>query len=223
MSQPLSNVSQIYALVSDEMRRNEIMTNIPKGSEIHTTCKQPICPPGYQKVFAEFQNHSTAWDLQIGYQCLPCKPNHYKNNFGDEKCQKCQGYFVPNTQKTNCIDPLNPIYLNINQLSGIILITICTKGAILSFVTAIIFIKNRETPVVKLSELIMSMVQLSSLFVIFFLTPLLYLSKPSPGTCIGKTLLFSYLYNINVSITCLKTVKLVKAITSMSKIQNQKF
>ena len=108
-----SQVSDVFKARSDFIKGYRFGSNLgDEDSHIHSKCHHPICPPGHEKVFGEIPNNeSSLWDAEYGYHCVPCQVNHYKNTFGDEECRRCPGYFVSNSDRSACIDPLVPVFM----------------------------------------------------------------------------------------------------------------
>ena len=177
-------------------------------------CQHQICPPGYEKVFGDFPDEMTQWDEEFGYYCSPCKRNLYKSTHGDSKCIPCSGYLVPNQQNTDCMDPYTKTFNTITQNTGCVVVLISSVGCTFAVLSIGVFIKHRDTPIGKASDLPFTLAQLIVITLLFCNLPILYFTEPNVLKCALRTVIVYLLYNINVSIVYVKSIKLVEAFSA---------
>ena len=192
-----------------------INENQTKAS-LTNNCTNIVCEPGFRKVFGSIT--STLWDEEVGHFCQPCPKDEFKSTCGDDPCQSCHTFFIPNANRTTCINPLKAVYLEANSLIGAIIITLCVFGAFLPIFTFCIFLKNRESPVVKLSDATLSLLHLSFLATTSIVLPLVYFDQPNQGKCMSRLGVIVLLYNNSVSFIFIKCMKVLDAFTSDKQV-----
>ena len=120
-----------------------------------TTCKEISCGPGRYKVYGEIAGG-------YGYRCDLCPVNHYKSTVGDDGCTPCRGQFsIDNGYRTKCIDPYKNIHPNILSMTLFqIILVFSSLGILTSIATICVFVRKRNTPVIKISDFKMSVLHL---------------------------------------------------------------
>uniref|UniRef100_A0A286XAL5 G-protein coupled receptors family 3 profile domain-containing protein n=1 Tax=Cavia porcellus TaxID=10141 RepID=A0A286XAL5_CAVPO len=143
------------------------------------------------------------------FDCIPCADNEIANDTDMEHCIKCSDHEYANTQQNRCLkkavtflayeDPLG------KALAGTALsLTVLTAAALG------IFVKHRDTPIVKANNPAMSYTLLISL-IFCFLCSLLFIGRPSTVTCILQHTIFAIVFTVAVSTVLAKTITVVLA------------
>ncbi|XP_063158707.1 vomeronasal type-2 receptor 26-like [Candoia aspera] len=160
------------------------------------------CNPGYSRTKIEGKPFCC-------YSCHRCpegKISHL-NNLDD--CFLCPDDQHPNRGQNLCL-PKYIIFLKFEEPLGITLILF---ALFLIFLTALVlhlFIKHRETPIVKANNRNLSYVLLTSLL-LSFLSTLLFIGQPTKLMCLLRQTAFGLIFAVAVSSVLAKTVIVVLA------------
>ncbi|XP_060542366.1 vomeronasal type-2 receptor 26-like [Pantherophis guttatus] len=143
------------------------------------------------------------------YDCHSCPEGKISNQNDMEDCFQCPEDQYPNMDRNLCL--LKVIsFLSFEEPLGITL-TLC--ALLFSFLTALvlyIFIKHRETPIVKANNRNLSYVLLISLLFCFLCT-LLFIGQPTKLMCLLRQTTFGITFSIAISSVLAKTIIVVLA------------
>ncbi|XP_063158970.1 vomeronasal type-2 receptor 26-like [Candoia aspera] len=160
------------------------------------------CHPGNQKEKKEGEKFCC-------YECVPCPGGEISNKRDMENCFKCPEDQYPTREKDDCIHKI-VIYLSYEECLGFILASISVS---LSLITALIlgvFLKHKDTPLVKANNRDLTNALLFSLL-FCFLCPLLFLGQPNKVTCLLQQPTFVIIFSMAVSCILAKTLTVVVA------------
>ena len=160
-----------------------------------SACSKP-CKPGY---FAIPGKSKCCWE------CFKCQDGHAKRDYGQTKCVKCPNGFIPNQNRTECIKLIER-FLHWKEPIAIVILVTSFLGAVLVLISLILYIRLRETPIVKASSRELSYFLLIALFLIF-LTPLVYIGSPTRVMCILRPLCTGLLMTIATSILSVRAYR----------------
>ncbi|XP_075700721.1 vomeronasal type-2 receptor 26-like [Rhinoderma darwinii] len=152
--------------------------------------------------------------LQLGklpccFDCVPCSDGEIANLSGMENCIECPEEFWSNMNKTVCIRRTIE-YLSYSDHLGLLLAGIAITFAVTSTSVMIIFVKHRNTPIVRANNQHLSYVLLIAL-TLCFMCSLLFIGHPMDVTCLLRHSLFLFVFSVAISSLLGKTVTVIIA------------
>ncbi|XP_077774166.1 vomeronasal type-2 receptor 26-like [Podarcis muralis] len=173
------------------------LTQVPPLSECNG-----ICQPGYGKKKREGEKFCC-------YDCAPCPDGMVSNEKDLENCASCAKDLYPNKGQDLCI-PKIPNFLAFDDVLAIVS---TSTALLLSLITALvlgIFIKHRDTAIVKANNRSLTYILLISLL-LCFLCSLLFIGKPNKVTCLLRQTAFGIIFSVALSSILAKTISVVLA------------
>ncbi|XP_078533860.1 vomeronasal type-2 receptor 26-like [Lissotriton helveticus] len=170
--------------------------------EIPRSVCSESCRPGYRKVPKEGKPICC-------FACVPCAEEEFSNSTDMENCLKCPDDQWPNHMKTGCIQK-NVVYLSYNDSLGVSLVSISIACSLITAGVLGIFLRHRDTPIVKANNRNISYTLLVSL-ILAFLCSLLFIGRPTPLTCLIQQAAFGIIFTVAVSCVLVKTITVVIA------------
>uniref|UniRef100_A0A8C6A3M1 Vomeronasal type-2 receptor 116-like n=1 Tax=Marmota marmota marmota TaxID=9994 RepID=A0A8C6A3M1_MARMA len=166
-----------------------------------SVCSQS-CRPGFRKIPQEGRPVCC-------FACVFCPEGHISNQTDAERCVQCPAHEHPNSERTHCI-PKVVTFLAYEDPLGMTLA--CTALCFSAFTAAVlgVFVKHRDTPIVKANNRALSYILLISL-TFCFLCSLPFIGRPSTATCILQETTFGLVFTVAVSTVLAKTVTVILA------------
>ncbi|XP_075125790.1 vomeronasal type-2 receptor 26-like [Leptodactylus fuscus] len=184
-------------IVNDgDIRWNPRYTQTPKS-----VCT-PRCLHGYRKIPLEGQQRCC-------YYCVPCSEGEISNETDMETCLTCSEYQWSNERRDTCI-PRTIDFLSYEETLGLSLVVIAVVFCLLTAVILGIFIKYKDTAIVKANNQNLSFILLLSL-ILSFLCPFLFIGRPTRMSCLLRQVAFGNIFTIAVSSILVKTITVVLA------------
>ncbi|XP_070810661.1 vomeronasal type-2 receptor 26-like [Pituophis catenifer annectens] len=197
---PKSVQGKQISLSEDVIVWNRAFNQVHKGAP-QSMCNE-FCQPGYQKKKKEGKKFCC-------YDCVPCSEGKFSDQKDMNECFSCSEDQYANEDHTQCI-PKVITFLSYEEPFGI---SLASAALVFSFTTLFvldIFIKHRDTPIVKANNRDLSYILLVSLL-LCFLCSLLFLGPPRRITCLLRQPTFGMTFSMAISCVLAKTITVVVA------------
>uniref|UniRef100_H3A1T5 G-protein coupled receptors family 3 profile domain-containing protein n=1 Tax=Latimeria chalumnae TaxID=7897 RepID=H3A1T5_LATCH len=221
------NPSPVYDILNWQITPNNTLKNVkvgsidftaPKGQELilnesaslwnggrtqipDSVCSES-CPPGYRKA-------ARLGQPACCYDCIHCSAGEFSNKTDSTECLKCTDDEWSNEGQDKCIPKLID-YLSYEEPMGIILTVISISFTFFPFMILCLFIKYRDTPLVKANNREISYLLLVGLM-LSFLCSLLFIGQPWSVNCMMRQTAFGIIFALCVSCVLAKTIMVVIA------------
>ncbi|XP_043919406.1 extracellular calcium-sensing receptor-like [Protopterus annectens] len=186
---------------------NEKYTEVPRS-----VCSES-CLSGYRKILRKGEPICC-------FDCSLCSSGEITNVTDSLDCLKCPEDQWPNENRDACI-PKVIEFLSYEEPLGTTLAVIALFMTLLNASVLGIFIKHRDTPIVKANNRELSYFLLLGLM-LCFLCSLIFIGNPTATTCLLRQIIFGIIFSISVSLVLAKTIIVViafKAARPESKLQ----
>uniref|UniRef100_G3VIQ8 G-protein coupled receptors family 3 profile domain-containing protein n=1 Tax=Sarcophilus harrisii TaxID=9305 RepID=G3VIQ8_SARHA len=170
------------------------------GTPPQSRCSK--CGPGFQKKSQEGKPVCC-------FDCVPCPEGHISSKTDADRCVKCPEDQYSNKKRNQCL-PKVVIFLAYEEPLGMALASI---AACLSLFTALVlwvFVRHKNTPIVKANNRDLSYILLISL-IFCFLCSLLFIGRPNAMNCLLRQTTFGVMFTVAVSSVLAKTIIVVLA------------
>ncbi|XP_060547737.1 vomeronasal type-2 receptor 26-like [Pantherophis guttatus] len=143
------------------------------------------------------------------YQCAPCPEGTTSNKTDAAHCDPCPEDQYPNKDKDHCIAK-KIHFLSYQDPLGYTLALLSLFLSMITLGVLAIFLKHRDTPIVKANNRDLSYILLVSLL-LCFLCSFLFIGQPGKLLCLFRQSAFAILFSLAVSSVLAKTVMVVLA------------
>ncbi|XP_034992716.1 vomeronasal type-2 receptor 26-like [Zootoca vivipara] len=160
------------------------------------------CRPGYGKRKKEGEKFCC-------YDCDPCPRGMFSNEKGLETCARCPADQYPNEKQNQCI----PKKTNVLDFGETLAMVSTFSALLFSLITAMvlgIFIKHRNTAIVKANNRSLTYILLISLL-LCFLCSLMFIGMPNKATCPLRQTAFGIVFSVALSSILAKTISVILA------------
>ncbi|XP_048360391.1 vomeronasal type-2 receptor 26-like [Sphaerodactylus townsendi] len=197
MLDPHSPPGKELTIHEDTIEWHKSLSQVPPLS----VCNDP-CMPGYSRKKMEGKAFCC-------YDCASCPDGKISSQEDMEDCAACPEDHYPNSNQNQCISK-TPHFLSIEEHLGIAFVSLGLSFSALTALVLGIFIKHRDTPIVKANNRSLSYILLVSLL-LCSLCPLLFIGQPHQVTCLLRQTAFGIIFSVAVSSVLSKTVTVVMA------------
>ncbi|KAM6168138.1 vomeronasal type-2 receptor 116-like [Erethizon dorsatum] len=159
------------------------------------------CHPGFRKLPREGK--------AVCYDCVPCAENEISNETDMDHCLRCANHQYPNREQKLCLQK-SVTFLAYEDPLGMALTCTALCFSILTGVILGLFVKHRDTPIVRANNQALSYTLLISL-TCCFLCSSLFMGRPNAATCVLQQTTFGVVFTMAVSTVLTKTTTVVLA------------
>ncbi|XP_038598391.1 vomeronasal type-2 receptor 26-like [Tachyglossus aculeatus] len=148
------------------------------------------------------------------YFCVRCPEGEISNQTDVEQCVKCPDDQYSNMERDGFLHKV-VTFLPHKEPLGLILVCMSLSFSLLTALVFGIFIKHRDTPIVRANNLNLSYTLLLSL-ILCFLCALTFNGKPTPASCLLRQVVFGVVFTVAISSILAKTFTVVLAFRATS-------
>ena len=201
---------KIQIIMYNYVQFNEMVKNLQRFplQRPPTECPEILCGPGYRYIYGNISDG-------FSWKCERCAANYFKKDYGNTDCLPCSGALsIDNGKRTECVDPFKEKFLQYKTVR-IVVLAMSGTGALMTLLIMIVFTLKRDTPMVRLSDYMVSIGHMAlSIFIFASIMVALVLRKTSLEICMVKVLLISVCYVISIGILFIKSQKILQAFLS---------
>uniref|UniRef100_G1U605 G-protein coupled receptors family 3 profile domain-containing protein n=1 Tax=Oryctolagus cuniculus TaxID=9986 RepID=G1U605_RABIT len=170
-----------------------------------SVCSQS-CGPGFRKMSQEGRPVCC-------YTCVFCPERDVSNQTDAEQCIQCAEHEYPNMERSRCLPKLMT-FLAFEDTLGMALACMALCFSVLTAVVLWVFVKHRDTPIVKANNRSLSYILLIALL-LCFLCSLLFIGRPNTATCLLRQIAFGLVFTVAISAVLAKTITVILAFKVM--------
>ncbi|XP_028641399.1 vomeronasal type-2 receptor 116-like isoform X1 [Grammomys surdaster] len=171
-------------------------------SEIPQSLCSESCMPGFRKVTLEGK-------AICCYKCMPCAGNEISNETDVDQCVKCPESHYANTEKNHCFQKTVSFLAYEDTLGKTLASIALCLSALTAFVIGV-FVKHRETPIVKANNRGLSYTLLITI-TFCLLCSLNFIGQPNAATCILQQTIFGITFTVALATVLAKAITVVIA------------
>ncbi|XP_051846904.1 vomeronasal type-2 receptor 26-like [Antechinus flavipes] len=194
----------------NSMANYDILNYVTFRNDTEVLIKPPqsrcskVCGPGFQKKAQERRPVCC-------FNCDLCPERHISNQTGKyaDQCVKCPKDQYPNQERNQCL-PKMMTFLDYEDPIGMALASIAACLSLLTALVLYVFVRYKNTPIVRANNRDLSYILLISLF-FCFLCSLLFIGRPTAAHCLLRQTTFGVMFTMAISTILAKTIIVVLA------------
>ncbi|XP_062946024.1 extracellular calcium-sensing receptor-like [Cynocephalus volans] len=160
------------------------------------------CAPGFSQIPRQGFPHCC-------FECSFCPEGQFADQIDMKRCLLCPEEQYSSPTRDHCL-PRMETFLAFDEPLGLTLASMALILAVLVLLVFGVFLKHRDTPVVRANNRALSYILLASL-TLCALCPLLFLGRPTAATCLLRQTIFAVVFTVAVSSILAKTLTVVLA------------
>ncbi|XP_075391275.1 vomeronasal type-2 receptor 116-like [Tenrec ecaudatus] len=172
----------------------------------HSVCSNS-CDAGFMKI-------TQKWKPICCFDCIACPEGEISNQTDSDTCKECPQSQYPNMERNSCL-PRIVIFLAHDDRLGMALACTALGFSLITAGVLWVFVKHRDSPIVKANNRTLSYVLLLSLL-LCFLCSLLFIGRPDTATCILQQITFGVVFTVAVSAVLAKTITVILAFKALT-------
>ncbi|XP_068837085.1 LOW QUALITY PROTEIN: vomeronasal type-2 receptor 116-like [Capricornis sumatraensis] len=165
-----------------------------------------VCSQSY---ISGFRKTSQEGQPVCCFTCALCPERYVSNHTDAEQCVPCPDREYPNRERNHCL-PRVVTFLAFEGTLGMSLACTALCFCVITAVVLWVFVKHRDTPIVKADNRALSHVLLISLLQ-SFLCSLLLINHPHAATCILQQITCGAVFTVVVATVLAKTLAVIQA------------
>ncbi|XP_052026866.1 vomeronasal type-2 receptor 26-like isoform X2 [Apodemus sylvaticus] len=181
---------------------NKMMVQLKQDLQVPTSVCSESCLPGFSQVPRPGAPHCC-------FVCSPCPEGQFADQRDMKRCLLCPKEQYSSHSRDHCL-PRTEIFLAFEEPLGFILALAALLLAGLAVLVLGVFLRHRDTPVVRANNRTLSYFLLISLS-LCALCALLFLGRPTVITCLLRQTTFAVVFTVAVSSVLAKTLTVVLA------------
>uniref|UniRef100_A0A3B1IZT5 Olfactory receptor C family, w1 n=1 Tax=Astyanax mexicanus TaxID=7994 RepID=A0A3B1IZT5_ASTMX len=172
------------------------------SKEVPVSVCSASCLPGYRKA-------TRKGEPVCCYDCVPCAEGTISNSIDQSECTFCPEDLWSNPQRNSCVEKQIE-FLSYTEGFGMALAATAILGVVATVTVATIFLRHRDTPLVRANNSELSFLLLLSL-TFCFLCALTFLGQPSRWACPLRRTAFGLTFALCLSCLLSKTLVVLMA------------
>ncbi|XP_060232458.1 LOW QUALITY PROTEIN: vomeronasal type-2 receptor 116-like, partial [Meriones unguiculatus] len=182
---------------------NEVLIQWPNNfnQTPQSVCTQS-CGPGFWKVLQEERPICC-------FSCVFCPEWHISNQTDQQECSACLSQDYPNPERNQCL-PKAVTFLSFEDPLGMALACTALFFSVSTVIVLGIFLKHRESAVVKANNKTLSYILLISIL-FCFLCSFFFIGRPNTVSCILQQITFALVFTLAISTVLAKTITVILA------------
>ncbi|XP_043926766.1 extracellular calcium-sensing receptor-like [Protopterus annectens] len=188
----------LYENIQNYEKRLQV-TKVPRS-----VCSES-CSPGFRKSARKGQPVCC-------FDCIVCSEGEFTNHTDSSVCMKCPEDQWSNSVHNKCV-PRIIEFLSYSDPLGIAITVVSIFCSSVTVSILYLFIKYRETPIVRANNRALSYFLLFSIM-LCFLCALIFIGSPVTATCMLRQVIFSIVFSFCIACVFAKTITVVIAFSA---------